>query len=429
MVTLPQNLLLSLEPLLGDLTEVRAVGGGDTSPAVSAQTERAGRVFVKYSDGAAGETYAAEADGLAALRNRVTATGLEGQIAMPEPLAVASPTGGVQGYLVLPWLDSGRASTVGWASFGESLAVLHGNKGFRESGTDLATALPKQANDTNVNAAYGWPRDNYLGPETQVNTPSDNWPDFYRERRLQAMAERMRKRGRWVPKWDAMLDMLSLKLPELLPAEPTPALLHGDLWGGNAMALADSRFALIDPAVYRGHHEVDLALTELFGGFPKAFYDGYYAVRPQATGHAKRRDVYQLYYLIMHLGIRRATAPESRPSSDTTNAARQPQRLRVPPGTGFAKPRHAAGSASRPETRPRWHAEQKTISSNTPTAAPSTLHPPPLILAPNTRTPHSPSGTRTGTSPSPDSPPGSGPYLPALLRLRDHLEYALRVDM
>ncbi len=299
MSTLPQNLRRALAATLGRLTDIRALGGGDTSPAVSAQAERAGRIFVKYSHGAAGETYAAEADGLAALRGRVAAAGLGGRLLVPEPLAAAPPTEDTPGYLILPWLERGDGSAAGWASFGESLALLHGVDGFGES-----PQSPKvNPHAGKVVHTYGWPRDNYLGPETQVNTPSDNWPDFYREHRLHAMAARMRTRGRWLPEWDTMLDTLSRKLPELLPAAPPPALLHGDLWDGNAMALADGRFAIIDPAVYRGHHEVDLAMTELFGGFPRTFYAEYYSVHPRAPGYAERSALYQLYYLIVHLGI------------------------------------------------------------------------------------------------------------------------------
>ncbi len=292
MSSLPQNLVSALESQFGRLTHVRPVGGGDTSPAVSAQTERAGRVFVKYSDGAAGETYAAEADGLAALRERVTVAGLETRLLVPEPLAHAQPNLRSPGYLVLPWLEGGAATAADWVSFGESLAAVHAVERFGESRLAAENRNP-----------YGWPRDNFLGPETQVNTPCDNWVDFYRDHRLRAMADRMRERGRWLPKWDRLLDSLSLKLPDYLPMVPQPALLHGDFWSGNAMALEGGRFALIDPAVYRGHREVDLALTELFGGFPKAFYDGYYSGEPQAPDYAERRDLYQLYYLIMHLGI------------------------------------------------------------------------------------------------------------------------------
>ena len=280
----PPSLLAALRPHLGEVTRVRPVGGGDTSAAVRAESARAGEVFIKYSAGPAGQTYAAEADGLAALRSAVARAGVSARIVVPEPIAHAAPEGTRAGYLVLPWLNIAGASAAAWAGFGESLAALH------QSGREDV-------------GGYGWSRDNFLGPEPQSNAALGNWVDFFRERRLLAMAERMRARGRWLPRWDGRLEALSRKLDTLLPAAPTPALLHGDLWAGNAMALADGRFALIDPAVYVGHAEVDLAMTALFGGYPPAFYEGYGEAGQREDGFAARRDLYQLYYLIMHLGV------------------------------------------------------------------------------------------------------------------------------
>ena len=291
-MALPPSLRAALRPELGELSDVRAVGGGDTSAAIRATSARAGEVFVKYSGGGAGETYTAEADGLAALSTAVEGAGLTEVIAVPEPLAYASPDGERPGYLVLPWLAATDATAGAWARFGEALAVMHAH------GSDAV-------------AGYGWSCDNFLGPEPQPNAPLDNWVDFFRERRLLAMAERMRARGRWRPRWDGLMEALSRKLDTLLPAAPAPALLHGDLWAGNAMALADGRFALVDPAVYVGHHEVDLAMTALFGGYPAAFYEGYGGAGQHEDGFAafgklragSSHDLYQLYYLIMHLGV------------------------------------------------------------------------------------------------------------------------------
>ena len=288
-MSLPPRLSSALSPRLGALADIRPVSGGDTSAAARATSARAGEVFVKYAGNPAGGTYAAEADGLAALRSAVARAGVSGVISVPEPIAHAAPAGDAPGYLVLPWLDAADATAGAWARFGESLALLH-----RAGGDAIADRAVR---------GYGWPRDNFLGPEPQPNAPLDNWVDFYRERRLLTMAERMRTRGRWRVEWDALLGALSRKLDTLLPATPPPALLHGDLWAGNAMALDDGRLALIDPAVYTGHHEVDLAMSELFGGYPPPFYDGYHGVTPRETGFAARRDLYQLYYLIMHLGI------------------------------------------------------------------------------------------------------------------------------
>ena len=283
-MSVPPSLIAVLRPRFGELSRVRSVSGGDTSAAVRARSVHAGEVFIKYSLGASGQTYTAEVNGLTTLRAAVERAGLTNVIVVPEPLAHAPPEGACPGYLVLPWLTTASATVASWARFGKALAVLHA------SGSETVDG-------------YGWSRDNFLGPEPQANAPMASWVDFFRERRLLAMAERMRERGWWLPRWDRMLTALSRKLDTLLPAAPPPALLHGDLWAGNAMALADGRFALIDPAVYVGHAEVDLAMTALFGGYPPAFYEGYGGAGQREDGFAARRDLYQLYYLIMHLGV------------------------------------------------------------------------------------------------------------------------------
>ena len=114
--------------------------------------------------------------------------------------------------------------------------------------------------------------------------------------------------GAWDAAWDAPLDRLVTRLPELLPAAPPRSLLHGDLWGGNALATgggagvpSSAPFALIDPAVSVGHREADLAMTELFGGFAGPFYDGYREAWPLEPGYDERREVYNLYHLVNHL--------------------------------------------------------------------------------------------------------------------------------
>ena len=97
------------------------------------------------------------------------------------------------------------------------------------------------------------------------------------------------------------LHALKKRLDDFLPAEGR-SLLHGDLWSGNYLYHpGESRCYLIDPAVYYGHYEVDLAMTELFGGFPSTFYEGYFTIKPLTSGWQKRQAIYQLYYLTAHV--------------------------------------------------------------------------------------------------------------------------------
>ena len=96
-----------------------------------------------------------------------------------------------------------------------------------------------------------------------------------------------------------LLDHLEAYLPE----PGFPSLLHGDLWGGNYIVGNDGEAWLIDPAAYVGHYEADLAMTELFGGFPQRFYHAYSEVNPIDAGYGERRDLYNLYHLLNHLNL------------------------------------------------------------------------------------------------------------------------------
>ena len=274
-VELPDVVRSSVDSAVGGVRAVQPVGGGDVSHAARVETAE-GAVFVKWADGEAGQTYAAEAEGLAALAE---AAGPD--LVVPAPLDTRAPDGDGPGLLVLPWIEGGHPTAVGWRRFGAALAALHG------------------ADAPGV--GYGWGVDNWIGSKPQRNGWRTSWPTFFGEHRLRAQAETVRQRGAWDAAWDGLLDGLIRRLPELLPAAPPRSLLHGDLWGGNAVPTADGRFALIDPAVSVGHHEADLAMTELFGGFADAFYEGYREAWPLEPGYPARRAVYNLFHLINHL--------------------------------------------------------------------------------------------------------------------------------
>ena len=278
-MSLPPSVRSVLEGALGPVRSVRAVGGGDVSRAARVEAD-AGAFFAKWGAGDAGRTYLAEAAGLGAL-SRAAGPDLE----VPAPLVArdaAGPDGGTaEGVLVLPWLEAGRASDGDWRRFGAALAGLH--------------RAPAPGD------GYGWDADNWIGSKPQQNGWTDDWPAFFGERRLQAQAETVRQRGAWDASWDRMLGRLVGRLGEVLPSSPPRSLVHGDLWSGNALALEGGRFALVDPAVYVGHREVDLAMTELFGGFAPAFYDGYRGAWPLEDGYPERREVYNLFHLTNHL--------------------------------------------------------------------------------------------------------------------------------
>lgn len=274
---LPPELRGRLTARFGRLDSAVAVAGGDTSAAARVTTAAGERLFVKWGHGHAGRSYGPEVDGLRAL-----AAAAPADVVVPEVLAYAAPAGEAPGFLAQRWLDAaGGGDGAAWARLGEGLAGLH------------AAAAPGEG--------YGWARDNFLGRLPQVNASAPTWPEFYARARLGAVREHVRAVGLWRGAWDGAYDGLLADLPHRLPERPARALVHGDLWAGNALVLADGRCALLDPAVYVGHAEVDLALAELFGGFPADFFAGYRAAAPPEPGYPARRDVYQLYHLVMHL--------------------------------------------------------------------------------------------------------------------------------
>ena len=163
------------------------------------------------------------------------------------------------------------AHSGGWRALGAGVARLHATEG----------------------QTFGWDEDYAFGPVAIVNTPAQNWPDFWAENRLRPALPEL------PPEIAARLAALCRRLPDHIPAAPPPSLLHGDIWAGNALFSGD-RAWLIDPACYHGDAEVDLAMLTLFGAPPAEFFEGYGPLRP---GHAERRPVYQLWPALVHVRL------------------------------------------------------------------------------------------------------------------------------
>ncbi|HET7363990.1 MAG TPA: fructosamine kinase family protein [Burkholderiales bacterium] len=242
------------------ITGTVPVGGGCIHRCYRA--ERDGRtVFLKVNDARFADAFAAEADGLRALR--------DAGCRAPEPITLG--TVGASAYLMLEFLEL-RANG-DFAALGAMLAAVHRSHG----------------------EGYGWPRDNYIGSTPQPNGWSKSWLGFWRERRLEPQLALAAKNGYPIdvpPVWRLLKSH-----------EPAPSLLHGDLWSGNAGFLPRGEPALFDPAVYYGDREADLAMTELFGGFPAEFYAAYNAAWPLAPGYGERKQLYNLYHLLNHLNL------------------------------------------------------------------------------------------------------------------------------
>lgn len=253
--------------------QVRSLAGGSISEALMLEATDGRRVFVKLNAATFADAFAAEEDGLRALA-------AAGGVVAPEPLCRGAHA--AHAFLVLERLELAAWQPASAAALGRGLAALHRERG----------------------AHFGWQRDNWIGATPQPNGWSDDWGTFLRERRLGFQLELARARGFARELGRAGAERLLAALPALLAGHrPQPSLVHGDLWGGNATALADGRAALFDPAVHYADREVDLAMSELFGGFPAEFYAAYRDAWPLEPGYALRRELYNLYHLLNHLNL------------------------------------------------------------------------------------------------------------------------------
>jgi len=248
------------------------VSGGSIANACRLETE-GGSYFLKWGDAEVARTFPGERDGLQALN------AAESPLHVPTVLATAPPTDDRPGFLVMEWINAGHKARRFWEDVGDGLAALH-----RHTGDE-----------------FGFASDNFIGRLPQSNTWMGNWVTFFREERLAPQVDMARDRGRWRTRWDRPLDRLYQRLGDLLPPDPPASIVHGDLWNGNLMVTALGTPSLIDPAAYYGHREVDLAMTELFGGFEAPMYDAYRAAWPLEPGYDARRPIYNLYHRINHL--------------------------------------------------------------------------------------------------------------------------------
>ena len=257
------------------LAQSTPVPGGDINRAWRLTLNDGTRLFMKANRHADPLFFLAEAEGLAAIR-------ATGAIGVPRVIARGTDER-IGDYLLMEWIEAGRRSPAFWEDFGHALGAMH------------------LSDSTAFKGHFGWDRDNYIGTTVQVNSPRDSWVSFFRDCRL---VPQFRLADHWFDGSDRKrIAKLSDHLGDILVEPERPSLLHGDLWAGNHIIGSDGRAWLIDPAVYCGHAEADLAMTELFGGFPSAFYGAYRETNPLQPGYPERRDLYNLYHLLNHLNL------------------------------------------------------------------------------------------------------------------------------
>jgi fructosamine-3-kinase len=274
-MALPAALSARLADLRGaPVHNAQSVYGGDINQ--SARFECGGvPYFVKWNASAPPTMFPTEAHGLGLLDEAKT-------LRVPAVVEQGDADEACPAFLVLEWIEmGGERGRQTMDQFGAGLAGLH-----------RCTA-----------EQYGLDRDNFIGRLPQPNTRSGSWVTFYGEQRLGFQMKLARRQGRLPARREDLLTRLIARLPDwLVEGEIVPSLLHGDLWGGNYLIDQRGAAVLIDPAVCYGHREMDLAMSELFGGFSPRFYDAYFAAYP-APGYPERRLLYQLYYLLAHLNL------------------------------------------------------------------------------------------------------------------------------
>lgn len=230
------------------------------------------RFFVKTNALTAAPMFAAEARGLQAIA----------QIGvLPAPTFITLGQTDADAFLVLEHLDLKPLDQGSGRQLGAALARLH-----------QASA-----------ESYGWSENNFIGATPQDNTPHPSWPRFFGEHRLRPQLLLAQAKG-----MDTSLVAKGLAVIEragglFIDYRPAPSLLHGDLWSGNAAQIENSGPVVFDPACYYGDRETDLAMAELFGGFPTSFYAAYREAWPLDSGYERRKPLYNLYHILNHFNL------------------------------------------------------------------------------------------------------------------------------
>ena len=252
-----------------------SITGGCINSATLIKTSIGESFFLKYNDASPKGMFQAEAFGLNELSK---SDGLK----VPAVVAYSDdPKDGIP-FILMEYVISGGKGKEFYEAFGRGFAKLH----------------------QTTKGQYGFSEDNFIGSTPQVNGWMDSWVSFFREKRLGYQVELAKSKGLWDSKLEKMWNSLSQKLDDIIgnPKEPA-SLLHGDLWSGNYIVGPKGEPCLIDPAVYYGSREADLAMTKLFGGFDPHFYNAYKEAYPLEPDYENRFQIYKLYHLINHLNL------------------------------------------------------------------------------------------------------------------------------
>lgn len=248
-----------------------AVSGGCINEAVCLKGGSR-RFFVKLNRAGMEDVFAAESAGLDTIRET-------GAVQAPAPVCMSGDQR--HSWLVLEFVDLSPPQGNTSAVLGEQLAAMH-----RHTSTN-----------------FGFHRDNYIGSTEQPNSPGRDWVSFLADQRIGFQLELARRNGAPGSLFDSGQRLLEGISAFFDSYQPTPSLLHGDLWGGNWGCTPSGEPVIFDPAVYFGDREADLAMTELFGGFDDRFYQSYRQSWPLDPGYKTRTVLYNLYHILNHYNL------------------------------------------------------------------------------------------------------------------------------
>jgi fructosamine-3-kinase len=247
-----------------------ALGGGCINHASIIRTN-VGEFFLKWNAHCAADIFLREAESLKELIKAA-----KEELAVPKVFA-SKMVDDTPGFLVQEYLPTRYSQPGDDEKLGKGLAVIHKYS----------------------NAENGFYNDNYCGATQQNNQWNKSWPGFFRDNRLRFLLDLIQKERPLPGSETRVYEKLLDRIPDLIPEESTPVLIHGDLWSGNYM-ITEKGPALIDPASYYADREMEFAIMTMFGGFSRRFYDAYNSLNPLPPGWRDRNRLYQLYHVLNH---------------------------------------------------------------------------------------------------------------------------------
>lgn len=271
---LPDNLRNEISKKLDyNIKSTTPVSGGSINEAARLDIEELGPAFLKWNRTADPDMFEKEVTGLKLLGDAGT------ELRVPDVILQGTVEDST-GYLLLEFIEDGRPGNQSAQHFGKELSVLHKNR----------------------SKSFGLDEDNYIGRLPQSNNRHNDWINFFIDERMEPQLQMALKSGKFGSSITGAFNSMYRKLEEIFP-EDEPSLLHGDLWGGNFFYDTKGTAVIYDPAVYYGHREIELAFTHLFGGFSSAFYEAYDEAFPIEPGFEQRKDIYNLYPLLVHTNL------------------------------------------------------------------------------------------------------------------------------